>query len=101
MLTFTSGYFHIKLDSFHLVNFVFSFQNSFEQWRPVFFIGASVYIISAVFFIFFGTGDTQPWNYPKNIESKEKDGDLKEMNGAHAIKIDVKDVKETPLNVVT
>lgn len=79
----------------------FSFQNTFEQWRPVFFIGASVYIISAIFFLFFGTGDTQPWNYPENQENKDKDGDLKEMNGVHVKNGDVKDVKETPLSVVT
>lgn len=76
-------------------------QNTFEQWRPVFFIGASVYIISAIFFLFFGTGDTQAWNYPENQEIKVKDSDLKEMNGVHVKNGDVKDVKETPLSVVT
>lgn len=80
-------------------------QNSFEQWRPVFFVGASVYVVSALFFILFGTGNIQPWNFEhKDVtaegkDDKEKNGDLKEMNGAASKKVDVRDMKETTLNV--
>ncbi|XP_061718514.1 putative inorganic phosphate cotransporter isoform X1 [Cydia pomonella] len=66
--------------------------NGFEQWRPVFFIGASVYIVAAVFFIFFGTGETQDWNFPKE---KDEESDSKSK------KIDLKDAKETPLSVIS
>ncbi|CAK1555781.1 unnamed protein product [Leptosia nina] len=46
--------------------------NGFAEWRPVFFTGASLYIISAVYFILFGTGETQPWNYVVPEEDTEK-----------------------------
>lgn len=38
-------------------------QNSFAEWRPVFFTGASLYIAAAIYFILFGTAETQSWNY--------------------------------------
>ncbi|KAL4708983.1 hypothetical protein ACJJTC_005844 [Scirpophaga incertulas] len=80
--------------------------NTFEQWRPVFFIGASVYIVSAIFFIVFGTGNTQQWNFESNDsdgskEDKEKNGDLKEINGTLTKNGDTKTVKETTLNVAS
>ncbi|XP_048479695.1 vesicular glutamate transporter 1 [Plutella xylostella] len=56
--------------------------NGYEQWRPVFFIGASVYIVSAIFFIIFGTADTQPWNTVPDkagATEKSKNGELKEI----------------------
>ncbi|KAL4708977.1 hypothetical protein ACJJTC_005838 [Scirpophaga incertulas] len=37
--------------------------NGFVEWRPVFITGASLYIISALYFILFGTAETQKWNY--------------------------------------
>lgn len=62
-------------------------------------MGASVYIVSALFFIFFGTGDIQPWNFPQDKKEDKTNGDLKEMNGS-SIKIgEIKEIKETPLNV--
>lgn len=70
----------------------------------MFFIGASVYIVSAIFFILFGTGNTQNWNYSeKNRDEIEKtnNGDLKDMNETqvkNGVGI-VKGVKETPLSV--
>ena len=64
----------------------------------MFFVGASVYIVSALFFIFFGTGNIQSWNFPQDTKEDKTNGDLKEMNGS-AIKIDPKEIKETPLNV--
>ncbi|XP_026495630.2 uncharacterized transporter slc-17.2-like [Vanessa tameamea] len=48
--------------------------NGFAEWRPVFITGASLYIASALYFILFGTGETQPWNYiaPANDEDEEE-----------------------------
>ncbi|CAH0725773.1 unnamed protein product, partial [Brenthis ino] len=45
--------------------------NGFAEWRPVFFTGASLYIASAVYFIIFGTGETQSWNYVAPAEEDE------------------------------
>ncbi|KAH9639340.1 hypothetical protein HF086_012950 [Spodoptera exigua] len=75
--------------------------NSFESWRPVFFVGASVYIISALFFIFFGTGNIQPWNFAPEDKGKDdkSNGDLKEMNGSPPKNSETKEIKETTLNV--
>lgn len=46
-------------------------QNGFAEWRPVFITGASLYIASAGYFILFGTGDTQSWNYVAPVEEEE------------------------------
>ncbi|KAG7312256.1 hypothetical protein JYU34_001728 [Plutella xylostella] len=48
--------------------------NGFEEWRPVFITGATVYIASAVYFILFGTAETQQWNYvaPQPREDRRK-----------------------------
>ncbi|RVE43591.1 hypothetical protein evm_011775 [Chilo suppressalis] len=79
--------------------------DTFEQWRPVFFIGASVYVVSAIFFVFFGTGNIQSWNFGKEEneakDDKEKSSDLKEINGSSERKGDAKEVKETSLNVAS
>lgn len=45
--------------------------NGFAEWRPVFITGASLYIASAGYFILFGTGDTQSWNYVAPVEEEE------------------------------
>ncbi|XP_022823009.1 uncharacterized transporter slc-17.2-like isoform X1 [Spodoptera litura] len=42
--------------------------NGFAQWRLVFLVGSLLYILTAVWFIIFGTSETQPWNYPENNE---------------------------------
>ncbi|XP_041982503.1 uncharacterized protein LOC121735668 [Aricia agestis] len=52
--------------------------DTFTQWRPVFYIGASVYIVSAVFFMMFGTGQTQSWNFVET-DDEEKNGKGKDM----------------------
>ncbi|XP_028162788.1 putative inorganic phosphate cotransporter isoform X1 [Ostrinia furnacalis] len=44
--------------------------NGFAEWRPVFITGASLYIASAVYFILFGTGETQSWNYVAPVEEE-------------------------------
>ncbi|XP_060804897.1 putative inorganic phosphate cotransporter [Amyelois transitella] len=45
--------------------------NGFAEWRPVFFTGACLYIASAIYFILFGTGETQSWNYITAEEEEE------------------------------
>lgn len=46
--------------------FAFSFliQNTIDEWSVLFVIGAVAYIIPAIFFILFGSGNVQPWNEP-------------------------------------
>ncbi|XP_059052622.1 sialin-like [Achroia grisella] len=46
--------------------------NGFAEWRPVFMTGASLYIGAAVYFILFGTAETQSWNYIAPVEEEEK-----------------------------
>ncbi|KPJ13856.1 putative transporter C38C10.2 [Papilio machaon] len=77
--------------------------NSFDQWRPVFFVGASVYIISAVFFIAFGTGNIQPWNFidDDKEKNKAKPNETKEMNEMTIKNENYRERKETSLSVVT
>ncbi|XP_034834570.1 sialin-like [Maniola hyperantus] len=79
--------------------------DNFEQWRPVFFVGASVYIVSAIFFILFGTGNTQDWNFiikekDDGKEEKPKVGDQNDMNDTfkHCY---IKDLKENPTSITT
>lgn len=65
-------------------------------------MGASVYVVSALFFILFGTGNIQAWNFPEDKDENKtemaKNGDLKEMSQAPA-NGDAKEAKETALNV--
>lgn len=35
--------------------------------------GASLYIAAALYFILFGTGETQEWNYMPVVEEDERD----------------------------
>lgn len=37
-----------------------------EEWQYVFGIGALVYIIPAIIFIIFGSGEVQEWNEKKD-----------------------------------
>lgn len=37
-------------------------QNTIDEWSIIFTIGAVVYIIPALIFVFFGSGKIQPWN---------------------------------------
>ncbi|XP_049875794.1 uncharacterized transporter slc-17.2-like [Pectinophora gossypiella] len=45
--------------------------NGFNEWRPVFITGASLYIASAVYFMLFGTSETQEWNYIPPVEEEQ------------------------------
>ncbi|XP_026321197.1 uncharacterized transporter slc-17.2-like isoform X3 [Hyposmocoma kahamanoa] len=94
----TAGFFTPMITAYFTKN-----GNSFEQWRPVFFVGASVYIVSAIFFILFGTANIQLWNFPKGDKADSKDlhrnGDLKDISNATIKNGDTKEIKETPLSV--
>ncbi|XP_063709262.1 sialin-like [Culicoides brevitarsis] len=46
-------------------------QSTFEQWSKIFWIGGGVYIIPAIIFMIFGSGEVQKWN--DLSESREKD----------------------------
>ncbi|CAH0400879.1 unnamed protein product [Chilo suppressalis] len=46
--------------------------NGFTEWRPVFITGASIYIASAIYFILFGTTETQKWNYVEPVQNEEE-----------------------------
>lgn len=39
-------------------------QNSIENWNNVFLLGSIMYIVPAIVFMFFGSGEVQPWNEP-------------------------------------
>uniref|UniRef100_A0A1B0DPH9 Major facilitator superfamily (MFS) profile domain-containing protein n=1 Tax=Phlebotomus papatasi TaxID=29031 RepID=A0A1B0DPH9_PHLPP len=49
------------------------YENTFENWRYVFMIGAGAYIAPAILYFFFGSGKVQPWNaLPKPAKSEEE-----------------------------
>lgn len=51
------------------INLIF-LQQTFEQWRIVFWILALTYMCGAMVFLIFGTAKTLPWNScPKKEES--------------------------------
>lgn len=62
-----------------------------------------MYIVSAIFFILFGTADIQLWNFPKGDKADgvdlHRNGDLKDINNATIKNGDTKEIKETPLTV--
>lgn len=65
-----------------------------------------MYIVSAIFFIIFGTANIQPWNFPQDDKNDSKgditkNGEAKDLNETMK-NGDAKDVKvkEIPLTVV-
>lgn len=44
---------------------------TFPQWRIIFWILAITYIFGGLIYTLFGSGDLQPWNSPKSIPEKE------------------------------
>lgn len=53
----------------------FSFQPTQAKWRIVFMISAGVYIVCALFYAIFSSGQRQPWDNPDKDEDKnEKEG---------------------------
>ncbi|KAI4490216.1 hypothetical protein M0802_010850 [Mischocyttarus mexicanus] len=58
-----------------------TYQNqTYEQWRKVFWILAGTYCTGALAFALLGTGKLQKWNYP-DIKSYEKNKNNLERNG--------------------
>ncbi|GAB0086051.1 sialin [Sergentomyia squamirostris] len=49
------------------------YENTFENWRYVFMIGAGAYIGPALLFFFFGSGQVQPWNALEKPTKSEED----------------------------
>ncbi|CAH1100744.1 unnamed protein product [Psylliodes chrysocephalus] len=47
-------------------------ETSVEQWRIIFYITASIYLLGSIIFICFGTGELQPWDNPE-IKYKKTD----------------------------
>ncbi|XP_050666153.1 sialin-like [Leptidea sinapis] len=72
--------------------------DDFDHWRPVFYVGASVYIVSAIFFILFGSGKTQSWNYAVKPVEENRGNDLKDMSNAPK-NGKARETKETPISV--
>ncbi|CAH2092904.1 unnamed protein product [Euphydryas editha] len=64
--------------------------NGFAEWRPVFITGASLYIASALYFILFGTAETQSWNYIAPVEENEREKRPSEDSNNTTVTIPVK-----------
>lgn len=45
---------------------------TFSQWRIIFYILSATYIIGAIAFAIFGTGNLQKWNNPEEMAVEEK-----------------------------
>ncbi|XP_045447866.1 putative inorganic phosphate cotransporter [Melitaea cinxia] len=43
------------------------------EWRKVFYVSSAIYIVTNIFFIIFGTCETQPWNEVNATTDEEKD----------------------------
>ncbi|XP_060535495.1 sialin-like [Cylas formicarius] len=43
-------------------------RNGIYEWQIIFYIGAAVYIACGLFFIAFGSGEVQPWNYEEETD---------------------------------
>uniref|UniRef100_A0A336LRM6 CSON010445 protein n=1 Tax=Culicoides sonorensis TaxID=179676 RepID=A0A336LRM6_CULSO len=52
--------------------------NTFDEWRQVFLIAGSVYIVPAIIFMIFGSGQVQSWNDFSDKPNNEKDKEIKE-----------------------
>lgn len=65
----------------HSVFYIF-LQQTFEQWRIVFWILAFAYMFGALVFMIFGTAKTLPWN---SVSSQEEPNNIA-FNETEAIK---------------
>lgn len=55
-----------------LIYFYISFpQNTIDHWSNVFLVGSIVYIVPAIVFMFFGSGEVQPWNDPEQMKRQK------------------------------
>jgi ACS family sodium-dependent inorganic phosphate cotransporter len=48
---------------------------SASQWRIVFYIAAAIYLVGAVIYWFFASGELQPWAVEKVEETEKTEGD--------------------------
>ncbi|GAB0086052.1 sialin [Sergentomyia squamirostris] len=48
--------------------------NTMDEWSKIFYIGSVVYIVTAIVFMIFGSGNIQPWNEPKKPEEQPEKG---------------------------
>ena len=59
------------------MHFSLCFQQTIAAWRSVFLIAAGFYVIGATQYLFFASGEVQPWNtyweITKDSEKKEKE----------------------------
>lgn len=52
------------------------FQTNKEQWGIIFLCSAAIFFLGNLFYIIFGTAETQPWNdAPKTTEVQQNSGD--------------------------
>lgn len=59
-------------------------RSTFEEWTKIFLIGGAVYIIPALIFMVFGSGEVQPWNTIEEEENgKRKESVSKETYMTH------------------
>lgn len=50
----------------------FFFQKDPNQWKVIFYMTASIYVLASVIFVIFGSGELQPWNDEETDKGKEK-----------------------------
>ena len=48
-------------------------QQTLAQWRIAFLITAGLMLFETVFYLFFGSGEEQPWNRPPSPDQEEKE----------------------------
>lgn len=71
MFIFLSAtHFNLNLPSFANLYKPFAFQNTIDEWSIIFIIAAVAYIVPAVIFVLFGSGQVQPWNESKKADDK-------------------------------
>ena len=54
---------------------VLIFQDTLEQWKTVFFIGAGVSIVGNLFYVCFASATEQPWSKEVSEKIKEESED--------------------------
>ena len=59
-------------------------KNTLSQWNNVFLVGAVVYIIPAIIFMCFGSGEVQPWNDPEKTTNPKDDSPAADLESRKA-----------------
>lgn len=68
------GFSKKKKNSHQILVSITHFQNTVAEWNIIFVIGSIAYIVPAILFIIFGSGNIQKWNeIPTTTSSKNKD----------------------------